>query len=418
MPCQLRCLPGCQARLSSKRPVERRRSTNLGKKQRQKQNRIIVSALDHGFDKNLGLDINPRWEGLREISPRFRGLLLLNCLTVLFGSNMTVLKDVEEALSATDLAAVRFTLAAFALLPLLPRALEDRGLRRAGGELGVWLGTAYLTQAVGLASTGASRAAFISSFMVIVVPMLAGLYGAKIKKSTWVAALLALLGVGLLETGGEPPAVGDLWMLLSAVLFGVHIFRSEAYAHLVEEDTTLNLIALQVSVIAAISTAAAVVSHGTNSADIDLSFHGVADVWRMVQGLPWPQLLYTGLFTSAGCLWLEVKALRDVSAADAAMVYSMEPLWGAFFAWLLLGEHLTVQGWVGAMFIMSGSLVSQLGGEKKAEPMATVAEHVEPTTMDTSPATCSMASDFEDERQRRALMRQYGGPRSSAARGQ
>ena len=59
----------------------------------------------------------------------------------------------------------------------------------------------------------------------------------------------------------------------------------------------------------------------------------------------------------------EAKALRHVSASTAALIYSSEPLWGAAFAALFLGERLQgVGGWVGAALVVGSSLVSQVGG--------------------------------------------------------
>jgi hypothetical protein len=49
---------------------------------------------------------------------------------------------------------------------------------------------------------------------------------------------------------------------------------------------------------------------------------------------------------------LQVVSLHDVSATEAALVYTIEPLWGAGFAWLLLGERWGPLGWVGAALIL------------------------------------------------------------------
>ena len=55
---------------------------------------------------------------------------------------------------------------------------------------------------------------------------------------------------------------------------------------------------------------------------------------------------YDGLFVR------QVVALRDVPATEAAMVYTVEPLWGAAFAWMLLGERWGPAGWMGAALIL------------------------------------------------------------------
>ncbi len=56
-----------------------------------------------------------------------------------------------------------------------------------------------------------------------VVPLLAGLSGKGVSPVTWASCVAALVGVGLLEQGGAPPGVGDIWSMLSAVAFGLQV---------------------------------------------------------------------------------------------------------------------------------------------------------------------------------------------------
>ena len=76
--------------------------------------------------------------------------------------------------------------------------------------------------AQGLLTVDASRAAFISTLTVVVVPILAGLSGKGVRTLTWASALGATLGCALLGTGnGAGFGVGDLLSVLSAVFFGI-----------------------------------------------------------------------------------------------------------------------------------------------------------------------------------------------------
>lgn len=113
---------------------------------------------------------------------------------------------------------------------------EPSTLLPAGLELGIWTSAGYLTQALGLMTTDASRASFISTFTVLAVPFLASSRlgdSRPVKWTVWLSALAALAGVGLLENGGgSPPGVGDLWSLASAIFFGVQIFRTEKWEDL------------------------------------------------------------------------------------------------------------------------------------------------------------------------------------------
>ncbi|KAF6154098.1 hypothetical protein GIB67_009820 [Kingdonia uniflora] len=63
----------------------------------------------------------------------------------------------------------------------------------------------------------------------------------------------------------------------------------------------------------------------------------------------------------------EMSAMRDVSATETAIIYGLEPVWGAGFAWFFLGERWGITGWIGAAFILGGSLTVQILGA--ASPM-------------------------------------------------
>lgn len=45
-------------------------------------------------------------------------------------------------------------------------------------------------------------------------------------------------------------------------------------------------------------------------------------------------------------------AMLDVSATETAIIYGLEPVWGAGFAWFLLGERWGTIGWIGASLVL------------------------------------------------------------------
>lgn len=45
-------------------------------------------------------------------------------------------------------------------------------------------------------------------------------------------------------------------------------------------------------------------------------------------------------------------AMCDVSATETAIIYGLEPVWGAGFAWFLLGERWGTTGWIGAALVL------------------------------------------------------------------
>ncbi|KAJ0537703.1 putative EamA domain-containing protein [Helianthus annuus] len=48
----------------------------------------------------------------------------------------------------------------------------------------------------------------------------------------------------------------------------------------------------------------------------------------------------------------QMTAMRDISATETAIIYGLEPIWGAGFAWFLLGERWGLPGWFGAALVL------------------------------------------------------------------
>mmetsp|Transcript_15861 Transcript_15861/g.30385 ORF Transcript_15861/g.30385 Transcript_15861/m.30385 type:complete len:435 (+) Transcript_15861:160-1464(+) len=288
----------------------------------------------------------------------FKALALLNLAAMLFGSTTVVISSVTEAgLQPSLLTVLRFAIAASVFLPQASQGLSEPVLRRNGAELSFWLFAGYLCQAVGLSTTTAARGAFTLAFTVLTVPLLVGTTGKKIPASNWVAGLVALVGVGLLTTSGGSFCAGDAWCIAAAVLFGVHKFRTERLTR--ETEGSLNLTAVQLlfmvgyaSVWVGADFAREVVVNGA-------TLPSAVEMVGYARDLPWLELGYMGLLTTAAPLLIEVSALKEVSAELAALIYTTEPLWGASFAWVLAGDRWGAKGWVGAALIMGSSLVAQ-----------------------------------------------------------
>ena len=100
------------------------------------------------------------------LAPRVRGLILLNILVLLCGANWVVLKEAEDFFDPFTFAALRFSLAAAVFSPWIKGAVQDRAVLKGGLELGLWSALAYMLQSVGLMTSDASRASFLSTFTV------------------------------------------------------------------------------------------------------------------------------------------------------------------------------------------------------------------------------------------------------------
>ena len=299
-----------------------------------------------------------------KIPPRVRGLLMLNLLVVMVATNWVVIKDAGTHFNPFNFASLRFGIAALALSPFFLKSKPATYL--AGIELGLYTAVGYLAQSEGLMTTDASRASFLSTFTVLVVPFLAGLSGKGVRPITWAAAVAALVGVSLLEKSGAEPGLGDLWSVISAIAFGVQIFRTEHYSRILGTQQTIPLTSVVLTTTAALAIAAA----GFAQPEVvHTLFTHPYTVLAAAEGttIPWGEVLYTSLLTTDVVLLMEFVALRDVSSTEAALTYMLEPLGGAMLACIFLGERFETTGWLGGGLILVSCLGMQLLGEEKEE---------------------------------------------------
>lgn len=300
-------------------------------------------------------------------SRKVRSIILLNVITVVYASNIPVVKEVEAIMDPAAFNVVRFAVSAIPFIPFVLQARGDAQTRNAGIELGFWVSLGYLMQALGLLTSDAGRASFISMFTVIVVPLLDGMLGSIVPARTWFGALMSVVGVAMLESSGSPPNVGDLLNFLSAIFFGIHMLRTEHISRSTAKENFLPLLGYEICVVTISSTLWYIL--GAWFGDVEggnPSSWTWTMFWDWMVVFPWIPALYTGVFSTGLCLWVEIAAMRDVSATETAIIYGLEPVWGAGFAWFLLGERWGVTGWIGAALVLGGSLMVQILGSSSS----------------------------------------------------
>ena len=80
-----------------------------------------------------------------------------------------------------------------------------------------------------------------------------------------------------------------------------------------------------------------------------------------LHGGVWLALLYLGLVASAGTLMLQAWAQRKVAPAQAAVIYTMEPVFATLFGCFGLSESLTPHAALGALLMVLALLTSEVG---------------------------------------------------------
>jgi drug/metabolite transporter (DMT)-like permease len=267
---------------------------------------------------------------------RGRGAAMLVLSSALWGTSFIVIKQVSPSMPASAICLARFAIGSLALLAFV-RA--DKKTWRYGIELSVWLFAGYATQAVALRYTSVNRAAFITAMYVVITPMLAVIFGQKVRGLVWSSAVIALVGCGLLCAEGGGPNLGDIWSLATAITWAVYIYRMEAVAR---RFPALPLAVAQLIPIALFSGAWFAASPSPVT-----EFH-------------WPLLIYLGLGCTAATTFLQAAAQQVVPAPQAAVIFTLDPVFAAIFAPLFLHESLGGRELIGAILIVFAAVICQL----------------------------------------------------------
>ena len=291
---------------------------------------------------------------------QFRGILALLLVTLVWGTTFPAMKDLTAYFSPAWIVLIRFTVGGLLLAPFLLHATRRDCI--AGALLGIVLFAAYMFQVEGLALTTSNRNAFITGLNVLVVPLL-GMGAGKLPERRIVMALV-LAVAGLFALCGDSGAWGrgDTLALLGALAFGLYIKLMEVTTR--RADQLMTITAMQVISVALCAALWLLLREMPQ----DMASYR-AHIWTGLGRHAW-NFAYLGVFCTAVIIALQTWGQRHSTANEAAVIYAFEPACAAFFAYLWLGEKIMPLGWIGAVLLISGMMVSQWNTQRPVAVLA------------------------------------------------
>ncbi|MCX6135242.1 MAG: DMT family transporter [Ignavibacteriales bacterium] len=280
------------------------------------------------------------------MSSRTRAELLLLSITLIWGSTFVTSKYLLDSISPLIFIGVRFSVATVLFALFFPRKVfaAPRNAWIKGGILGVLLFIGFATQTIGLQYTGATKSAFITGMMVVFTPICQLLIERRAPKTgNIVGILLVTAGLYFLTSpGGSEFNLGDGLNLICAVTFGFYIVYLDVFS---KEVDAVHLIMAQFIVCAVLGLASG------------FTFEAIRFVPSVDGTLA---LLYLIVFATIIALFVQNRYQKDTTPTRSAVIFSIEPVLAAGFAYVLLGEVLGALGVFGGALIVGGVLVSEL----------------------------------------------------------
>ena len=285
------------------------------------------------------------------------GTLLLLLTALIWGTAFVAQRTGMDHVGPFTFQVARGLLGGLTLLPVVLWQKKSQGAAfcapsaKACLMCGLVLTLASTTQQIGLVSTSASKAGFIGSLYVVFVPTLGLLIGKRAPRKIWLSVCLAIGGMFFISGVGNGKIVvqsGDIWLLVSAVFYAVHILVVAHYAPKVSG--------------AALSMAQfAVMSLATLLPALILE----KPTMEGLLGAKWA-ILYTGILSSGVAYTLQIVGQARLHSAVASLLMSLESVFALMAGMLLLGEKLNRGEWIGCGLVLCAVVLSQLP-EKRNE---------------------------------------------------
>lgn len=273
---------------------------------------------------------------------------LLLCVAFIWGTTFIVVKNALADVTPFSFLALRFSAAFFSLVIFCRPycCLFSPNILKSGSLIGFFLFMGYAFQTIGLQYTKASNAAFITGLSVVLVPLFSVYISKqKLAPKNYFGAVTAALGIFLLSFDGSYSLhKGDFLVFLCACSFALHIIFVGRYS---KRYDTLLLATIQIGVVALVSTFLTLV----------LPMESWPYSWS---GNLLLALGVTAIPATSLALFLQNRMQKYTSPSRTAIIFAMEPVFGALSAWYLGGEILSSRAIIGAVFVLLGILIVEL----------------------------------------------------------
>lgn len=282
-------------------------------------------------------------------------ILLLGAM--IWGSGFVAQRKGMEHVGPFTFLGLRFLLGALTVLPLalfkrrqtqkntqddLP-ATKQSSFLLASLLVGLALFAGSAFQQVGLLSSTASKAGFITALYLVLVPLFGLFFRRSLGLTTWLALLPAIAGLYFLTIkDGLRLEWGDAVLLISTVFWTIQILLVDHFSKKVEGFA---LSCGEFFVAGVLGLAVALIFESPSWAGI-----------RAASG----SILFSGVLVAGIGFTFQVLGQSGLDSTPAALIMSLEAVFAALFGVLILGERLSGREWVGCVLMAVAVVLSQI----------------------------------------------------------
>src|SRR6056300_936216 len=233
--------------------------------------------------------------------------LMLSAL--FFGSTFVVVKDLLNDFSPLNIVFVRYGLAA--ILFLFTGGIPKKASWKPGMLMGFFLWIGYVTQTQGLVTTSTINSGVVTGFYIVLTPIFSKLINqTEITKKSYLFSLTGFLGIFLIASNSSEQLFGNLFTLICATGYALHIVMVERY---IKNQNISQLMFIQ-SLVGAI--------------------------------------LFLGFIVNFAAFYLQLFGQKMINASTAALLLSLEAIFALIIGISYAGEVLSTLNWAGVLLVL------------------------------------------------------------------
>ena len=278
--------------------------------------------------------------------------LALFFIAVIWGAAFVAQRTAMQHLGPFAFNGIRFLLGAAVIWTLIASKAERTRITRTdiylGAALGIILFTGASLQQVGVVTTSAGKAGFITGLYVVLIPFFLWLVWRQLTSTrVWCGITAAIVGLFMLSVGEDfSLQLGDVWVTLCAAAFAWHVILTGRW---VQGRDPWNLAAIQFSIVALLSLLVAALREPFSVSD-------VTSVWI--------EILYAGILSVGVGYTGQIVAQKYTSSVVAGIILSLESVFAALAGWIMLAEVFSATQKAGCLLMLLGTIVAQVFEQK------------------------------------------------------
>ncbi|MFZ9750760.1 MAG: DMT family transporter [Candidatus Nanopelagicales bacterium] len=265
--------------------------------------------------------------------------------TALWGSSFAITQVVVTQMDLISGMFARSLIAVTILFLIRPKSvirIKKSDFKNAS-VIGIFLGSGYLLQSWGLQYTTATASGFIAGMFVVFTPLVGALiFRDRIRGITWLAIVVAVFGLGIMTLRGVGFGFGESITLVTALMWSLQITFLSRWGR---PEIAWAVTTIQMLVVAVMS----------------LVLAAALGTLELPPSSLWDELVYLGAGAGALALLLQTWGQAQVSAVRAAIIFTLEPVWGAIFSVIIVADVITPPIAIGGALIISAMLISEYG---------------------------------------------------------